>query len=124
MKEKSILIVDDVEMNRAILKHMLSDDFNIYEAERGKEAIDILNECYNDISLILLDIILPDIDGFEVLSFLKKDDKFKDISVFIISALEKDEDTLKKAYEMGVCGFISKPFDIGSIKETIKKLNI
>ena len=83
---KKILIVDDNEMNRAILSDMLGSDFDIIEAGNGEEAICILHKQELDISLMLLDIVMPVLDGFETLEVMKKHEWIYNIPIIMISA--------------------------------------
>ena len=107
---QQILIVDDSEMNRAILSEMLKKDFDILEAENGKECLDILQQYGMGISLVLLDIVMPVVDGFEVLDVMVHNHWIEDIPVIMISS-EDSSSSVKKAYEMGVSDYISRPFD-------------
>lgn len=105
-----ILIVDDSEMNREILSAILGDEFDILEAENGEECVSLIRKYGTDISLVLLDIVMPVMDGFEVLEFLNKYQWIDDIPVIMISS-EDSAVSVKKAYEMGVSDYINRPFD-------------
>src|SRR5574344_1843937 len=109
MKNK-ILIVDDVEINRDILSLILEDLYEIIQAEDGEQAINILNERSNDISAILLDLIMPKVDGYEVIKYLKEQKFLKNIPVIIISG-ESALDAERTCLKMGASDFIRKPFD-------------
>ena len=106
-----ILIVDDSEMNREILSSILGDEFDILEAADGKECISVIRKYGRDIALVLLDIVMPEMDGFEVLEFMNKHEWIDDIPVIMISS-EDSADSVKKAYEMGVSDYINRPFDV------------
>lgn len=108
--KKRILIVDDSEMNRDILKDILEDDFEILEAENGVIGVELLKKYSIDISLVLLDIVMPEMDGFEVLEIMNQYSWIEDIPVVMISA-EGSSTYIRKAYELGVTDFISRPFD-------------
>lgn len=108
--KQDILIVDDSEMNRAILAEMLGRDYIIHEAENGEEALQILRQYGTAISLVLLDIPMPVMDGFGVLQHMAEEYWIKDIPVIMISSDDSAE-AVKKAYEMGVSDYISRPFD-------------
>lgn len=108
--KQDILIVDDSEMNRAILAEMLGRDYIIHEAENGEEALQVLRQYGTAISLVLLDIPMPVMDGFGVLQHMAEEYWIKDIPVIMISSDDSAE-TVKKAYEMGVSDYISRPFD-------------
>lgn len=106
-----ILIVDDSEMNREILSSILGDEFDILEAASGKECISVIRKYGRDIALVLLDIVMPEMDGFEVLEFMNKHEWIDDIPVIMISS-EDSAASVKKAYEMGVSDYINRPFDV------------
>ncbi len=108
--KQDILIVDDSEMNRAILAEMLGRDYIIHEAKNGEEALQILRQYGTAISLVLLDIPMPVMDGFGVLQHMAAEYWIKDIPVIMISSDDSAE-AVKKAYEMGVSDYISRPFD-------------
>ena len=105
-----ILIVDDSEMNREILSAMLGEEFDILEAANGEECISAIRKYGTGISLVLLDIVMPVMDGFEVLQFLNEYQWIDDIPVIMISS-EDSASSVKKAYEMGVSDYINRPFD-------------
>ena len=109
-EKKKILIVDDSEMNRSILSDMLCSDFDIIEAENGMEAASILHMKECEISLMLLDIVMPVMDGFETLKMMEKNGWDHSVPVVMISA-ETSTDIMEKAYDMGVLDFIIRPFD-------------
>lgn len=105
-----ILIVDDSEMNRTILSEMLGKEYEIIEASDGAQAIAILQDHSIEISLVLLDIVMPEMDGFEVLAVMNNKKWIEDIPVIMISA-ETAPSYINRAYELGVTDFISRPFD-------------
>ena len=109
-RRQKILIVDDSEMNRALLADMLSEDYEIIEAENGMEAIAVLHEHELEISLMLLDIVMPEMDGFEVLSMMNEKGWIKSIPVVMISA-ETGGAYIDRAYDLGAVDYISRPFD-------------
>lgn len=108
--KQTILIADDSEMNRAILADMLDNEYDILEAENGKQALKIIEENAQKLSLILLDIIMPEANGFDVLLSMNTNHYIDDIPVIMISA-ESSPSTVEKAYSLGVTDFISRPFD-------------
>ena len=108
--KQQILIVDDSEMNREILTEMLQDDFRILEAENGEEALKMLKQYDTGISLMLLDIVMPVMNGFEVLAAMAREHWMDDIPVIMISS-EGSEDYIRRAYEMGIADYIRRPFD-------------
>ncbi|MDO5587253.1 MAG: response regulator [Clostridia bacterium] len=108
--KQQILIVDDSEINREILSEALYGEFRILEAENGKECIDILDEYGTGISLVMLDILMPVADGFEVLAYMNKNHIIDDIPVIMISCADS-EAYIRRAYGLGVVDYISRPFD-------------
>lgn len=117
-RNKKILIVDDSEMNRALLADMLSDEFEILEAENGMEASAILHMREHEISLVLLDIVMPVMDGFELLAVMNKNGWIKSIPVIMISA-ETVPIYVDRAYDLGVQDYISRPFDERTVKRRV-----
>lgn len=109
-KNHRILIVDDSEMNRFLLREMIGPEFEILEAENGAECLDMLRRYGTGISLVLLDIVMPVMDGFEVLEKMTKNHWIEDIPVIMISS-EDSAAFIRRAYDMGVSDYISRPFD-------------
>ena len=109
-QRQKVLIVDDSEMNRIILHEMLCEEFDMIEATNGREGLDILEREGRHISLVLLDIVMPVMDGFGVLKRMKERRMIEEIPVIVISA-EVSIPTIRQAYEMGVADYISRPFD-------------
>ena len=105
-----LLVVDDSEMNREILKEILGKEYRILEACDGEEALKMLEQYGPEISLVLLDIIMPKMDGFEVLAYMNRDKWIEDIPVIMISS-EGSESYIRRAYELGASDYISRPFD-------------
>lgn len=113
MRDKTkltILIVDDSEMNRCILSEMLSEDYDILEATNGEEAIKLLRRYETRISLVLLDLVMPVMDGFGVLSYMNEHNWIEDIPVIMISG-EDSISYVRRAFDLGVADYIKKPFD-------------
>lgn len=117
--KKTILIVDDTAVNRAILMDILSDDYNIIEASNGREAIEMLKKYDNSIELLLLDIIMPEVDGYDVLSFMKKSDMLEYVPVIIIS-VETSAESIVKGFEYGAVDFVGRPFDPDIVKKRVR----
>lgn len=105
-----LLVVDDSEMNREILKEILGKEYQILEACDGEEALKMLEQYGTEISLVLLDIIMPKMDGFEVLAYMNRDKWIEDIPVIMISS-EGSESYIRRAYKLGASDYISRPFD-------------
>jgi len=106
--EKTVLIVDDVEINREILAETFKEDYFIIEACDGAEAIDVMNQ-NPDISAVLLDLLMPKVNGLEVLKEMNRNGKIKTIPVFLITAANSEE-MLLEGYHLGAVDIISKPF--------------
>lgn len=113
-----ILIVDDSEFNRAILKEILEETYEIIEADGGKEALHKIDEYGMKISLVLLDIIMREKDGFEVLKYMEEERLISDIPVIIISS-EDSANYIRRAYEMGVSDYINRPFDANIVYQRV-----
>ena len=113
-----ILIVDDSEFNRAILKEILEETYEIIEADGGKEALHKIDEYGMKNSLVLLDIIMPEKDGFEVLKYMEEERLISDIPVIIISS-EDSANYIRRAYEMGVSDYINRPFDANIVYQRV-----
>lgn len=109
-KKQKILIVDDSEMNRAILAEMLDEKYEIIEVEDGTEAVAALEKYGTELSLVLLDIVMPRMDGFGVLTVMNQRHWIDDIPVIMISA-ENASRQVEQAYDLGITDFISRPFD-------------
>jgi diguanylate cyclase (GGDEF)-like protein len=106
-RKNSLLIVDDEKMNLKVLTHILGDDYVIYTATNGASAVTRAREYRPD--LILLDILMPEMDGYETLAILKKDEKTQNIPVIFITGLNSNEDE-EKGLSLGTVDYISKPF--------------
>lgn len=107
---QKILIVDDSEMNRALLMDILEDQYDMEEAENGAEAIEILSLRREEFSLVLLDIMMPEMDGLQALSHIHKYHWNEGFAVIMISADDSPE-KMRQAYKMGAFDYISRPFD-------------
>ena len=113
-----LLIVDDSEFHRAILKEILEETYEIIEADGGNEALHKIDEYGMKISLVLLDIIMPEKDGFEVLKYMEEERLISDIPVIIISS-EDSANYIRRAYEMGVSDYINRPFDANIVYQRV-----
>lgn len=105
-----ILIVDDAPVNRELLAGMLGDRYRILQASEGEECINMLRRYENDIALVLIDMIMPKKDGFEVLVYMNRNHWIEDIPVIMIST-DNSDDNVSRAYSLGVSDYISSPFD-------------
>ncbi|MCL2124504.1 MAG: response regulator [Oscillospiraceae bacterium] len=115
--KRSILIIDDEKPNLNVLGHTLRQEYTVYTARDGKTGLEIANEYLPD--LVLLDIIMPEMDGYEVLTKLKESDKTKDIPVVFITGLVSSE-SVQKGMSMGAADYIFKPFSASNIKEKVE----
>ena len=109
-KQKTILIVDDVELNRAILCELFQRTYATLEAENGEEALRVIEQHGEDISIVLLDVVMPVMDGIEVLRHLHGNAALERIPVILITA-ESSESTALKGYNLGVADIVNKPFN-------------
>ena len=114
-----ILIVDDSELNRELLAGMLGDEYEIYQVENGKKAIDILEENREQFKLVLLDINMPVMDGYEVLSIMKRRKWLDKLPVIVISA-EISGESVKKAYELGASYYFVRPFNVAIVLRRVR----
>ncbi len=120
MEQKyQILIVDDAEINRSMLADMLTDQYSILEAADGMEAISILEKQHSEISLVLLDIMMPEMNGFEVLSIMSRSEWLRSVPVIMISA-ETSSSYIDQAYDLGATDYISRPFDEKTVQRRVK----
>ena len=118
VQKQQILVVDDSELNRGILIEMLKEEFDIIEAENGKEAVDKIRKYGKKLSVVLLDIVMPVMDGFEVLSVMNRNHWIEDIPVIMISS-EESEGFIRKAFNFGVSDYISRPFDCDIVYQRV-----
>ena len=122
MRDIKVLYVDDDIINRTLLKKILEKNpyvYEVLEAKDGKEALEILNK-NPDIDFVLLDIIMPNLDGIGMLKFMKKDPRFKEIPVVVLST---DDSQKTRAIEAGANDFIYKPIKESTLTEKIKKFS-
>ena len=109
---RPVLVVDDEFINREMLGNMLADDYDVIYAENGKEALDIVRENADTLSIILLDVIMPVMDGFETLQILKQDEKLKRIPVIVLTSERSYE---VRCLQLGASDFIKKPYDLPEV---------
>ena len=107
--KQKILIADDSEINRALLMEILGDGYEYLEAENGVRAVELLRE-HTDIALVLLDIMMPQMDGFDVLKVMRCYSWLDEIPVIMISAA-KDTANIERAYDLGVADYMRRPFE-------------
>ncbi|MBQ8964492.1 MAG: EAL domain-containing protein [Clostridia bacterium] len=111
-KPQLVLIVDDQEINRDVLGMILEDDYDILYASNGREALQMIEEYRDSLSVVLLDLIMPEMDGFKVLDCVRNDELLKAIPIIVLTAERNAE---LKALEMGAADFITKPFDMHEV---------
>lgn len=117
-EKPSVLIVDDSEMNRAILNEMLKDEYCILEADNGRTALDMVDRYGDELSLVLLDIVMPGASGFEVLADLSRRSGIDNLPVIMISS-EDSDDMVLRAYELGASDYINRPFDSRVVRRRV-----
>lgn len=115
----TVLVVDDVELNRAFLNDMLKDEYHIIEATDGLQAVNLLEQCRQQIDVVLLDLVMPVMDGFEVLEIMNQKHWIENIPVIMISAATSSNYT-DRSFALGVVDYISRPFDSCIIRHRIK----
>ena len=119
--KKKILVVDDKGMNRYMLGGIFRDNYEIIEAGGGMEAIAIIDKEYDELAVILLDIIMPGIDGFGVLEHMKEQDYLNRVPVVIVTD-DSSEATAVKAFEYKVADMVIKPFEPRIIKRRVENI--
>ena len=119
--KKKILVVDDKGMNRYMLGGIFRDNYEIVEAGGGKEAIAIIEKEYDELAVILLDIIMPGIDGFGVLDYMREHDYLSRVPVVIVTD-DSSEATAVKAFEYKVADMVIKPFEPRIIKRRVENI--
>lgn len=116
--KKSVLIVDDNEMNREIIAEMLRDTYYVNEASNGKEAIEFMDVYYKDVTVVLLDLVMPRMDGYEVLKVFSEKKWFDKIPVLVISG-EQSYPIEQKCFDLGASDFIRKPFNAAIVRKRV-----
>lgn len=104
-----VLVVDDSDMNRFLLSQILLDDYNVIEACDGVEATQIIQDQFKELSIVLLDIVMPRMDGFGVLEFMNANDLIQDLPVIMISSMDEDS-AIRRCYELGISDYVRRPF--------------
>jgi len=121
--KRTILIVEDNEINREMLCSLLEEDFNVLEAENGLVGVELLKEYCDELSLVLLDVYMPEYDGFEFLRFRQNDERYSNIPVIVTTVSESLHDEIE-CLELGSNDFVVKPYDVriilNRIRNTIK----
>jgi two-component system chemotaxis sensor kinase CheA len=118
--DNNILVVDDSGTNLFLLQRLLEDDgYQVIALDNAREALDYLKR-KNDIQLILLDIMMPGIDGFEFMGKISEESSLKDIPVVMVTA-KNDRASQKKALSMGAVGYMTKPLDLNKLRNLIRE---
>ena len=117
-EKPSVLIVDGSEMNRIILNEMLKDEYRVLEADNGRTALDMVDRYGDELSLVLLDIIMPGMNGFEVLGELSRRTVADSLPVIMISS-EDSDDVVLRAYELGASDYINRPFNARVVRRRV-----
>lgn len=117
-RKQKVLIVDDSEMNRCMLADILEDDYEILQAENGVEAVSVLKERHFEIALVMLDMVMPEMDGLGVLEVMNKHRWIENIPVIMIS-VESSAGYIEHAYDLGVTDYIKRPFDAFSVRRRV-----
>lgn len=118
-KKGKILIIDDVEINRTMLRDVFEEEFDVLEADDGLSGLGLVRQHSGELKAIFLDIIMPEVDGFTVLQELEDGGLMKKIPVFLITT-ETSEYVVGNAYKYGVVDVIPKPFDMKIITRRVK----
>ena len=120
--DKAILVVDDSNLIRNFILKIFKDDFEVIVANDGKEALDILNdnEKNGNIKAMLLDLNMPNVNGFEVLDYFKRNDLFKKYPTSIITGVD-DKESIEKAYKYPIIDILLKPFNERDVKKILEK---
>lgn len=116
---RRVLIVDDNAMNRELLKHTLRKDYDITEAENGEAALAVIRRSYKTLSAVLLDIMMPIMNGYEVLKKMREHPLFSQLPVIVVTGSE-DEEARVKALELGANDFITKPFNPDIVRHCLR----
>lgn len=122
MEKNTILIADDAEINRKILVQALKGEYHILEAANGEETLRMIAENYKNLLVVLLDINMPRINGFQVMNVLNKKNVMKYLPIILITG-DNSNENMRKGYEYGAVEFISKPFDIQIVRKCISNVS-
>jgi putative two-component system response regulator len=118
---KKVLIIDDAQLNRHILAEMLENDYEVIEADNGQAGLELLKSNREDLCLVLLDLIMPVMDGFGVIEKMAKSGDILSIPILVIS-VEQSVEAERKCLELGVADFIRKPFDTSLVMRRVKNV--
>ena len=119
--KKKLLVVDDVDINRMILDELFNEKYEVLEAENGQKALDIINDKKNELSIILLDLVMPVMDGFGVLRDMNKSGLINSIPVILITS-EDDDQMALECYNLGVSDVMHKPFNASIVTQRVENV--
>jgi response regulator RpfG family c-di-GMP phosphodiesterase len=123
-KKKKVLLIDDDEIHLITAELFLKNDYEVYKAKSGNEALEVLSSKKFVPNIILLDIVMQNMTGWEVFSKIKAIDFLKNVPIIFLTSIAEEEEK-KRAFKMGIAGFITKPFNMtdltSEIKEVLKK---
>jgi len=119
--KRKILVVDDAPINRIVLKKILIDTYNVIEAANGQEALDILGKETLDISLVLLDLMMPVLDGYGVMAKIKENETLSAIPIIVITG-NQDDGSETKCLQSGASDFIKKPFNSEVVRNRVDSM--
>ena len=120
-RKRKILIIDDEKISCSVLRRILEDRYDILTAGNGQEALEIMNEQKYEISLILLDLMMPVMDGYEFLDYIMKDAQFSVIPVIVTTSRDQDEDEIR-CLEHGAVDFVSKPYHPEVVRKRVDRI--
>ncbi len=120
-EKRIILIVDDVELNRAIISEVLKNEYAVLEAENGVEAVKLMEQHHKSLSIVLLDILMPLMDGFEVMEIMKKRNWISKLPVIMITT-DATEEFVQRGYDLGASDVVSKPFNPKIVRQSVNNI--
>lgn len=118
MEKRKVLIIDDSELNRGILADMLCDEYEVLEACDGEEGIAAIQKYNVEISIVLLDLVMPNVNGFDVLKYMNREELIHNIPVITISS-ENNPESMHRSFELGSTDYITRPYDESIVKNRI-----
>jgi DNA-binding response OmpR family regulator len=122
-EKKRILLIDDDEIQHQIAENMLNSEYEVFKAKSGNDALGYLYNGSFVPHLILLDILMPEMDGWEVFNRIKALSLLKNVPIIFVTSVNTTEEE-KRAYEIGAADFITKPFTKDDLLERIKKITL
>jgi putative two-component system response regulator len=120
-KKLKVFLIDDDDIHLTTAELFLKDEYEIHKAHSGKEALDYINDNNFIPNLILLDIVMPDMNGWEVFKRMRETGSLKNVPIAFLTSIAEEEER-KKAYRIGVADYIMKPFNMTELKARIKEI--